>query len=45
VYSLKFVPYFSLDKSIQQQNRFVGDGYVKLAAESVAINPLESKKN
>lgn len=36
---------FYLDKSNQQQNQPIADGYVKLAAESVAINPLESKND
>lgn len=34
-----------LDKSSQRLNRPIADGYVKLTAESVAINPLESKKD
>lgn len=44
MFYLEHFPFY-LDKSNQQQNRPIADGYVKLAAESVAINPLESKND
>lgn len=37
--------YFFSDKLSQQPNRINAEGYVKLAAESVAVNPLENKKS
>lgn len=37
--------FFLVEKSNQQLNRPSGNGYIQLTAESVAVNPLESKMN
>lgn len=44
-HKISFSLFSYLDKMSRQRNRPCADGYIKLAAESVAINPLESKKN